>query len=297
LNAAIDTMASADTSVLMGWLKEQLARGCTSGSLMQSMLDSGWSLADASDALLKAALPDPGQGEGMPSAPVVVSAALAVAPAAPKLKLGEANVVRAHDRDVRILMDMTQPHVVVVADLLSPDECGALIEAARGRLQRSQTVSAQEAITAEVHSARTSEGMFFQTGESELIRLLEARIAALFNWPVDHAEGLQVLRYTPGAEYRPHFDHFDLLSPGGQTALSRGGQRVGTVVVYLATPEGGGATVFPDQGLQVRAQAGHAVFFSYDLNAGEAGVLHGGAPVTGGEKWVATKWLREKKFA
>ncbi len=25
--------------------------------------------------------------------------------------------------------------------------------------------------------------------------------------------------------------------------------------------------------------------------------LHGGAPVTAGEKWVATKWLREGVFA
>ena len=24
-----------------------------------------------------------------------------------------------------------------------------------------------------------------------------------------------------------------------------------------------------------------------------AGVLHGGAPVVAGEKWIATKWLRE----
>jgi prolyl 4-hydroxylase len=184
-----------------------------------------------------------------------------------------------------------------VAELLSPQECQALIESARGRLQRSQTVSAVEAVTAEVNAARTSEGMFFQRGETDLVGLLEARIAALFNWPIDHAEGLQILRYSPGAEYRPHFDHFDAASPGGQTALSRGGQRVGTVVVYLATPPAGGATVFPDEGMQVRAQAGHAVFFSYDVSAGEAGVLHGGAPVEEGEKWVATKWLRQNKFA
>jgi len=290
-------MARADTSVLKGWLKEQLARGCTSGSLMQAMLDSGWSLADASDALLKATRPDLAQAESATPALGASNPGGANQRHLPDLQPGADNLVRAHDRDVRILLDMNQPRVVVVADLLSQVECRELIDAARGRLARSQTVSAQDAVTAEVNAARTSEGMFFQTGETELVSLLEARIAALFNWPVDHAEGLQILRYTPGAEYRPHFDHFDMDSPGGQAALSRGGQRVGTVVVYLATPEGGGATVFPDQGLQVRAQAGHAVFFSYDLNSDEAGVLHGGAPVTGGETWVATKWWREKKFA
>ncbi len=289
-------MGSADTTVLKAWLKEQLARGCTPGSLMQSMLDSGWSLADASDALMRATRPLPAALEGAPATDRLAAERQASPSALPDLQAGAANAVMAHDREVRILLDMAQPRVVVVADLLSPAECLALIEAARGRLQRSQTVSALEAVTAEVNAARTSEGMFFQRGETELVNLLEARIAALFNWPIDHAEGLQVLRYSPGAEYRPHFDHFDAESPGGQAALSRGGQRVGTVVVYLATPPAGGATVFPDQGMQVRAQAGHAVFFSYDLSAGEAGVLHGGAPVEDGEKWVATKWLRADKF-
>jgi prolyl 4-hydroxylase len=286
-------MSSADTTILKGWLNEQLARGCTPGSLMQSMLDSGWSLADASAALMTVTQAAGAGGEGAKPA----SAGSDGARAMPNLQVGAANAVMAHDREVRILLDMAQPRVVVVADLLSPQECQALVESARGRLQRSQTVSAQEAVTAEVNAARTSEGMFFQLGETNLVATLEARIAALFNWPLDHAEGLQILRYSPGAEYRPHFDHFDAQSPGGQTALSRGGQRVGTIVVYLATPSAGGATVFPDQGLQVRAQAGHAVFFSYDLGAGESGVLHGGAPVDDGEKWVATKWLRENKFA
>lgn len=290
-------MANADTSVLNGWLNEQLARGCTPGSLMQSMLDSGWSLTDASDALLTAKLSNPELVAIAQAASPADDVGVQTRGAMPDLQAGDGNCVRAHDRVVRVLLDMAQPRVVVVADLLSPEECLALIEAARGRLRRSQTVSAQDAVTAEVNVARTSEGMFFQTGETELVSLLEARIAALFNWPIDHAEGLQVLRYTPGAEYRPHFDHFDLDSPGGHVALSRGGQRVGTIVVYLAAPEGGGATVFPDLGLQVRAQAGHAVFFSYDLASGGAGVLHGGAPVSDGEKWVATKWLREKKFA
>jgi prolyl 4-hydroxylase len=295
------------TPTLMAWLIEQLARGCSPGSLMQAMLDSGWDLTDASEALLKAATP----GAAAP-VPVPAFNALrrdkALLPtveawgcqagtlALPDLARPGAHRVRAADRDVRILMDLAHPRLVVVADLLSTDECDALIEAAKGRLQRSQTVSAQHAHTAEVNAARTSEGMFFYPGELDVVTLLEQRIAALFQWPMAQAEGLQVLRYQPGAQYRPHFDHFDAHSPGGQVALARGGQRVGTVVVYLATPEQGGATVFPDLGLQIHAHAGHAVFFSYDVSQGGHGVLHGGAEVQAGEKWVATRWLREKNL-
>lgn len=296
------------THPLLAWLVEQLARGCTPGSLMQAMLDSGWSLVDASDALLKAAAPgavvhtvmsgsNARHRGGALSAIDASTAAQLPAATLPDLATPGAHRIRAADRDVRVIMDLAAPRLVVVADLLSPQECEALIAAAKGRLQRSETVSTQRASTAEVNAARTSEGMFFQPGELPVVSALERRIAALFQWPMEQAEGLQVLRYQAGAQYRPHFDHFDASSPGGQVALARGGQRVGTVVVYLATPEQGGATVFPDLGLQVHAHAGHAVFFSYDLSQGGAGVLHGGAKVEVGEKWVATRWLRENKFA
>jgi len=35
---------SAATPALKAWLAEQVARGCTWASLMQSMLDSGWAM-------------------------------------------------------------------------------------------------------------------------------------------------------------------------------------------------------------------------------------------------------------
>jgi prolyl 4-hydroxylase len=63
--------------------------------------------------------------------------------------------------------------------------------------------------------------------------------------------------------------------------------------MYLNTPRRGGATVFPETRLEVAAQRGNAVFFSYDRPHPMTRTLHGGAPVLEGEKWVATKWLRE----
>ena len=61
-------------------------------------------------------------------------------------------------------------------------------------------------------------------------------------------------------------------------------------------PAGGGGTTFPDAKLEVAPQRGNAVFFSYERPDPSTGTLHGGAPVTDGEKWVATKWLRERVF-
>ncbi len=90
--------------------------------------------------------------------------------------------------------------------------------------------------------------MFFERGEAPLIQRIEQRIAALLHWPVEKGEGLQILRYRPGAQYRPHFDYFDPAQPGTAAVLKRGGQRVGTLIMYLHVPQGGGGTVFPDVG-------------------------------------------------
>ena len=117
------------------------------------------------------------------------------------------------------------------------------------------------------------------------------------NWPLERGEGLQILRYRPGAQYKPHFDYFDPSQPGTARMVERGGQRVGTLIIYLRAPEAGGATVFPDAGLEVAPVPGNAVFFSYDQPVPATLTLHGGAPVLAGEKWVATKWMRQREFS
>ena len=199
------------------------------------------------------------------------------------------------DRVVEVLMHCQLPRLVVLGGFLSADECEALIAAARPRLQRSltvQTVTGGE----ELNADRTSQGMFFRRGEDEVVARVEARIARLLQWPVENGEGLQVLHYRPGAEYKPHYDYFDPREPGTARMVQRGGQRVGTLVMYLNQPERGGGTTFPDIGLEVMPQRGHAVYFAYDRPHPATRTLHAGAPVLAGEKWVATKWLRERAF-
>ena len=70
----------------------------------------------------------------------------------------------------------------------------------------------------------------------------------------------------------------------------------GTLLMYLHEPERGGDTSFPQLGLRFAAKRGCALFFSYDRPLPSTRTLHGGSPVQAGEKWVATKWLREGGF-
>ncbi len=199
------------------------------------------------------------------------------------------------DKWVEIIQRIHAPELVVFSNFLSPAECDALMVAARPRLSRSLTVDLKTG-GEELHPDRTSQGMFFERNESALVQRVETRIARLLKWPVRNGEGLQVLRYCKGAQYRPHYDYFDPLEPGTADIVSRGGQRVATFIMYLQEPDKGGATVFPDIALQVAPRRGQAVFFSYPQPHAASLTLHGGEPVKAGEKWIATKWLRQREF-
>jgi prolyl 4-hydroxylase len=147
---------------------------------------------------------------------------------------------------------------------------------------------------AEEHAVARSGGVHFAAARHGFDRF--GANEALLGWPIENGEGMQILRYRPGAEYKPHYDYFDPALSGTPGILKRGGQRVGSLVCYLNTPAKGGATVFPDVHLDVAPVKGNAVFFSYDRPHPMTRSLHGGAPVIEGEKWVATKWLREGRF-
>ena len=276
------------TPELRQWILDQAARGIAAPALIDSMTASGWReqvAVAAVEQVLRAHLEDAARQQGLPPAVPVPAPQLDGAPL----------FIDVGDRRVEVLMNLGRPRLVLLGNLLSPEECEALIEAARPRMARSLTVATATG-GEEVNDDRTSSGMFFQRGENRIVQRLEERIARLVNWPIERGEGLQVLHYRPGAEYKPHYDYFDPQEPGTPSILRRGGQRVATLVIYLNDPLQGGGTTFPDAFLEIGPRRGNAVFFSYERAHPDTRTLHGGAPVIAGEKWIATKWLREREF-
>jgi prolyl 4-hydroxylase len=292
-------MSQSVTPELRQWIVEQALAGHQPEAVLDAMVKAGWT-EDVAAIALEETLRDHlrQRAAGKPVAQVVAPAQATTAQGVrvPDVDLSvSSGEVDVGDRRVQVVASLQSPRVLVLGGLLSGEECDALIAAARPRLARSLTVQTKTG-GEELNPDRTSNGMFFNRGESELLRSIERRIARLLNWPVENGEGLQVLHYRPGAEYKPHYDYFDPAEPGTPTILKRGGQRVATLVMYLNQPEQGGGTTFPDAGLEVAPQRGNAVFFSYDRPSPATRTLHGGAPVIAGEKWVATKWLREGEF-
>lgn len=276
---------------LLSWAMAQLLGGCRPDDVLAAMRSSGWQdgvgrkvLEQAHARLLADNMARAGGAEPAANMPVPE----------PDLQ-GSPSAIWAGDREVQVLLSLALPRVVVFGNFLSHEECDELVALAAPRMARSETVVHATGGN-EVNVARTSDGMFFGRAELPLCERIENRIAALVNWPAVNGEGLQVLHYRPGAEYRPHHDYFDPAQPGTPSIVARGGQRVGTLVMYLNTPERGGGTTFPEIGLEVAPVKGNALFFSYNRPDPGTRTLHGGAPVLAGEKWVATKWMRERAF-
>ena len=291
----MSTVKQQATPELREWIVAQARAGCRPEDVLKAMCDSGWQ-ENVAIAALEETLEDYLKSHSVNGVDAKASGLLPPVTAVPEPALEESPVLlHAVDRDVKVLASMRNPRVIVFGGLLSDEECDGLVEQARARLARSETVDTRTG-GSELNEARTSEGMFFDRGETALVTRIEARIAALLQWPLVNGEGLQILRYRPGAEYKPHYDYFDPAQPGTPTILKRGGQRVASLVMYLNTPAKGGATTFPDVELEVAPVKGNAVFFSYDRPHPVTRTLHGGAPVIEGEKWVATKWLREGVF-
>lgn len=303
MHSAPSLTKQTPTPQLRAWILEQARAGGTPEQLLEAMKMVGWnedSALDAMEQTLRAevgAIPAPmGRAPTSTGTPfeAVAPAAIAAKPMPEPNLAGLPLYIDAGDRRVHVLQVVANPRVVLFGSFLSDEECDEIIAQAKVRLAPSQTVNPEGGVMAHPH--RTSSGMFFKHAETPVIRTIEERIAKVVNWPVENGEAMQVLRYLPGAEYRPHYDYFGADNASYAKILARGGQRVGTFLMYLGEPEAGGGTVFPDIGLEIAPKRGNALFFSYPVADPSSRSLHGGQPVVAGEKWVATKWLREGRF-
>jgi prolyl 4-hydroxylase len=280
---------------LRSWIEHNLDRGCPPEQLIEGMIAQRFDPPIA-QGLVRAFVDARNAG-----APLTADSVRIDTPAAdyaadpPRMTAG--NSIRVADRVVAVVARLSRPIIAVLANVMSAEECAQLIALARPRLKPSTVV---DPVTGEnrVAEHRNSEGMFFALCETPLIAALDARFAQIMNSPIDHGEGLQVLRYGPGTRSTPHFDFLMPRNTASEESLRRSGQRVSSLVAYLNEVPGGGETTFPHAGLSVCAQPGNAVYFEYCNGRGQvdAASLHAGAPVTEGEKWAVTKWMRERPF-
>lgn len=195
----------------------------------------------------------------------------------------------------RAVATMREPHVVIYENVLTKSECRRLIKFASRRLEKS-TVVDHDSGEGVFHPIRTSSGMYFKKNENALISRIDRRLAALMQWPEAMTEPLSLLKYKPGEFYDEHYDFFDYHTAGSAINMANGGNRVGTLLLYLNDCEEGGSTMFADVGLEVLPRAGYAAFFGYANPHFSSLTRHAGRPPVRGVKWIATRWLKEGMY-
>lgn len=189
-----------------------------------------------------------------------------------------------------------RPHVMRIDKLLSADECRLLVACAQPGLRRSNTVDPTTGQARAMELRTSSDASFDPVVEDVALRVVQLRLARAARVELVQAEHLVVLRYGPGEEYRPHRDY---LPPDGVARhRPQAGNRSRTICTYLNHVEGGGETVFPRADVTVAPVPGRAVVFDNLFADGQPDPesLHAGLPVTKGEKWLATLWLRERRY-
>jgi len=87
----------------------------------------------------------------------------------------------------------------------------------------------------------------------------------------DTSAVLQCYLYRRGDLVAPHYDQSNRVNHGTQSAY--------TLIIYLNDRFKGGATAFPELGIELSAPVGHGILFAQSL-------LHEGMKVMGGEKYI-----------
>ncbi|ARP82671.1 proline dioxygenase [Bordetella genomosp. 8] len=280
------------------WIAHNLDRGADGRDIVRELMSNG-TQPDLANAMVNAVIHALRHRGPLPDGKLVLETETSPAAGRPRR---EASTMETEDRRVRVLARLSRPAATLLSNVLGDEECEQLISAARPRLRPSLVVDPITGLdVAKDH--RSSWGMFFRPGENAVIQAIERRIARLIDRPVDHGEGLQILHYPTGAESTPHFDFLMPVNEANRASIARSGQRVCTFIMYLNDVPAGGETTFPEVGWSVVPRRGHALHFEYgtgvrpgDPAAGDPASLHAGAPVLQGEKWIATKWVRDRVF-
>ncbi len=171
-------------------------------------------------------------------------------------------------------LDMSAPLVFTIADVLTADECAAMIARidALGPSDAPVTTARGPVMMPEL---RNNQRVMFDDAElaAELFGRVRAALPAQLHGrrAVGVNERFRCYRYTSGQRFAPHFDGAFCRNAGEQSEL--------TFMVYLNDDFAGGRTAFLDHGIEVAPRAGLALLFQHQL-------LHEGAEVEAGVKYV-----------
>ncbi|HSS13191.1 MAG TPA: 2OG-Fe(II) oxygenase [Rhizomicrobium sp.] len=192
----------------------------------------------------------------------------------------------------------TVSRMAVAKDIAEPELCDWLIARARPKLNSAKVYHRIEHKGYHSDKRTNSSYAFAGSDRDVILAILRARIIEVTGTHGRRLERPHILHYLVGQEFRPHFDV--ILEPNSTDYAERfaaGGERAMTFLLSLNDDYEGGETAFPMLDMRWRGRKGSAIFFWNVLPDGvhDRRMLHAGLPLTGGEKWMLTQWIRSRE--
>jgi prolyl 4-hydroxylase len=177
-------------------------------------------------------------------------------------------------------------------NFLTAEECAAVI----ARIDANRRPSTLANYNGD-EGFRTSETCDLD-GNDPVVRAIDEKIAAFTRLDLAYGEPMQGQHYSVGQEFKAHTDYFEPQGVDYEKYTAVAGQRTWTVMIYLNAPEAGGATRFKAVDKMVQPEAGKLLAWNNRRSDGSPNpsTLHHAMKVRAGEKYVITKWFRERPW-
>lgn len=180
------------------------------------------------------------------------------------------------------------PYIALYPQLFSPAECRYLAVLGTPWLERAAVVDLTG--TPRYDDVRDANACSIPNlTEDVVVQAINRCIAKATGTEAAWGEPLNILKYAPGQQYKPHHD--------GHGADNKS-VRVLTALIWLNDQFEGGETDFPKIKLRVRGGVGDMLVFRNVLDDGalDDRMTHAGLPVTQGVKWMASRWIRSEPY-
>ncbi len=187
------------------------------------------------------------------------------------------------------------PIIYSYKSFIEPSICHHIIDVAKDKMKKAEVSGDKKGF---ISLGRTNKNCWIPHEYDQIFKNLSLSISNLLKQEISTAENFQIIHYSKGQEYKPHFDSW--LIDGSEKSsrvLKYGGPRIYTALCYLNNIEEGGETIFPKVPLEIKPEEGKLIIFKNTIgktNNRDKRSLHGSLPVVKGSKWAFNLWFREQ---